>query len=48
MVAYCSIDHIPGTAFGDSGEGHIRISYATSMERIKQFIKTLKTLCVFA
>ena len=39
---------VPGTAFGDSGEGHIRISYATSMERIKQFIKTLKTLCVFA
>ncbi|WP_458413174.1 aminotransferase [Schinkia sp. CFF1] len=37
---------VPGSAFGDSGEGHVRCSYATSMEklreatvRIKQFIK---------
>jgi len=35
----------PGSAFGSCGEGHIRISYATSfetiveaMERIKNFI----------
>jgi aminotransferase len=26
---------VPGTAFGASGEGHIRCSYATSMEKIK-------------
>ena len=26
---------VPGTAFGVSGEGHIRCSYATSMEKIK-------------
>ena len=26
---------VPGTAFGEHGEGHIRISYATSMENIK-------------
>jgi aminotransferase len=26
---------IPGTAFGDCGEGHIRISYATSLEKIE-------------
>lgn len=26
---------VPGTAFGDHGEGHVRISYATSMENIK-------------
>ena len=35
---------VPGTAFGDSGEGYIRISYATSMERLKIFIETLKKL----
>lgn len=27
---------VPGTAFGDFGEGYIRISYATSMENIKE------------
>ena len=36
---------VPGTAFGDSGEGYIRISYATSMERLQVFIKELKALC---
>lgn len=35
---------VPGTAFGDSGEGYIRISYATSMERLKIFIGSLKQL----
>ena len=35
---------VPGTAFGESGEGYIRISYATSMERLKIFIGTLKKL----
>ena len=39
---------VPGTAFGDCGEGFIRISYAYSMEnlkvaldRIEKFLKTL-------
>ncbi|MEG2774154.1 MAG: pyridoxal phosphate-dependent aminotransferase, partial [Acetivibrio sp.] len=38
----------PGTAFGDSGEGFLRISYAYSIEnlkialgRIEKFVKTL-------
>ena len=40
---------IPGTAFGDSGEGYLRISYAYSvdnlkkaMERLKIFVENLK------
>ncbi len=40
---------IPGTAFGDSGEGYLRISYAYSidnlkkaMERLKIFVKNLR------
>lgn len=33
---------VPGTAFGDSGEGSIRISYATSMERLEKFIDAIK------
>ena len=35
---------VPGTAFGDSGEGFIRISYATSMSRLEAFIKELKDI----
>ena len=27
---------IPGTAFGENGEGFVRISYASSMENIKE------------
>ncbi len=37
---------VPGTAFGPSGEGHVRCSYATAMdqlqiavERIAEFIR---------
>ncbi len=40
---------VPGTAFGPSGEGHIRCSYATgidklsiALERMETFIKSLK------
>ena len=35
---------VPGTAFGDTGEGYIRISYAASMEKLKTFTKSLKSL----
>ena len=41
---------VPGSAFGDSGEGYIRVSYAYSMEelkvalnRIEEFVKTLES-----
>ena len=30
---------VPGTAFGDSGEGFLRISYAYSMEQLKEAMK---------
>ena len=33
---------IPGTAFGDSGEGFLRISYAYSIEKLKVAIEKLK------
>ena len=35
---------VPGTAFGDSGEGFIRISYATNMDRLKVFVDTMHAL----
>lgn len=37
---------VPGTAFGDSGEGYIRISYATSVEKLKAFITAIKEIKV--
>ena len=40
---------VPGTAFGDSGEGYLRISYADSNEnlrealgRLSKFVKRLR------
>ena len=33
---------VPGSAFGDAGEGHVRISYAYSLEEIKEAIKRLE------
>ena len=35
---------VPGTAFGDSGEGYIRISYAASMKKLQSFIDALAKL----
>ena len=32
---------VPGTAFGDCGEGFLRISYAYSMEQLKEALKRL-------
>ena len=34
---------VPGTAFGDCGEGYLRISYAYSLENLKVAIGRLKT-----
>ena len=33
---------VPGTAFGDSGEGYLRVSYAYSLEDLKKAIKRIK------
>jgi aminotransferase len=49
LIAEEKVAVVPGTAFGPSGEGHIRCSYAYSIENIKEalvrmerFIKKLK------
>ncbi|RMF91698.1 MAG: pyridoxal phosphate-dependent aminotransferase [Methanobacteriota archaeon] len=34
----------PGTAFGAGGEGHLRLSYATSEEKIEEGLKRIKDL----
>ena len=42
LLKECNILVVPGTAFGNSGEGFIRISYASSFTKLKKFIETLK------
>jgi aminotransferase len=33
---------VPGDVFGDCGKNHIRCSYATSMDNIKEALKRIK------
>ena len=33
---------VPGTAFGESGEGHIRCSYATSLEKLNEALLRIR------
>ena len=37
---------VPGTAFGDSGEGFLRISYAYSLESLKEALGRLRRFVV--
>lgn len=34
---------VPGSVFGSSGEGHIRCSYASSMEQLQEAVKRIKS-----
>ena len=36
---------VPGTAFGSSGEGHIRCSYATGLDQIKVALERIGAFC---
>jgi len=36
---------VPGTAFGTSGEGHVRCSYATALEQIKIAMERIAEFC---
>jgi len=42
LLEECKVVTIPGTAFGKQGEGYIRLSFATSLEDIKEGIKRIK------
>ncbi|MBO4856162.1 MAG: aminotransferase class I/II-fold pyridoxal phosphate-dependent enzyme [Bacilli bacterium] len=35
---------VPGTAFGESGEGYIRVSYAASKDKLETFISVLRQM----
>lgn len=42
MLEKARVVLVPGTAFGDNGEGYIRISYATSKEKLAEALKRIK------
>ena len=42
LLEKCKVVIVPGTAFGAQGEGYIRLSFATSLEDIKEGIKRIK------
>jgi len=42
LLEECKVVTVPGTAFGRQGEGYIPLSFATSLEDIKEGIKRIK------
>jgi aspartate/methionine/tyrosine aminotransferase len=44
LLARTSIASVPGAVFGPEGEGHLRMSFSTSMEVIQQAVDALKKL----
>ncbi|MEM2105261.1 MAG: aminotransferase class I/II-fold pyridoxal phosphate-dependent enzyme, partial [Candidatus Bathyarchaeia archaeon] len=42
MLEKARVVLVPGTAFGDNGEGYIRISYATSREKLAEALTRIK------
>jgi aspartate/methionine/tyrosine aminotransferase len=42
LLEECKVVTVPGTAFGTQGEGYIRLSFATSLEDIKEGIERIK------
>ena len=41
LLAAERIAVVPGSAFGEQGKGHVRISYASSMENLAEAMKRI-------
>jgi len=39
------VSSVPGTVFGESGQGYVRLSYANSYERLEEAMRRLRHLC---
>ena len=42
LLVELKIAIVPGTAFGESGEGYVRVSYAYSMDRLKEALSRIE------
>jgi len=45
LLKEAKVATVPGAAFGKLGEGHIRLSFATSIENIKEALKRMGEYC---
>jgi len=45
LLKEAKVATVPGVAFGKLGEGHIRVSFATSTENIKEALKRIAEYC---
>lgn len=43
LLTEAGVAVVPGSVFGDEGEGHLRLSYATSMEELKTAFDRIET-----
>jgi aminotransferase len=43
LLENCQVACVPGTAFGESGEGFIRCSYATSIEKLREALRRMES-----
>lgn len=42
LIEDAGVVTVPGSAFGENGEGHLRLSYATSLENIREALSRIK------
>ena len=45
LLKEAKVATVPGAAFGRRGEGHIRLSFATSIENVKEAIRRIGEYC---
>jgi aspartate aminotransferase len=44
LIDRCNVGLAPGSAFGPSGEGYLRLCYASTPEKLHQAMEALKTV----
>lgn len=44
LLSEAGVATLAGTAFGEYGEGYLRLSYATSQENIKKALERINTM----
>ena len=44
LIEECQVITTPGSAFGDAGEGYIRISFASSSEILIEALKRIQSV----
>jgi aminotransferase len=45
LLEEAKVATVPGAAFGRRGEGHIRLSFATSVQNIREAIRRIAEYC---